>query len=354
MARILDANLNRAREAARVMEDYARFVLDDPAGCALLKRLRHDLAAWERALPADVLLAARDTPADVGTAISTDSERLRAGPREVLSAAARRLQEALRTVEEYLKTLRPEMAAQVQAMRYRVYELEQRLSLRGTRAAAFARVRLYVLITAALCRGDWLETAEAAIRGGAGCLQLREKQMSDRVLLERARRLAALCREHGALCIINDRPDLAVLADADGVHLGQEDLPAPRARRIVGPDRLIGVSTHDAGQLEAALQAGPDYVAVGPVFASPTKPQDHVPGPPLLGAAVARSPVPVVAIGGIDAGNLGILVQAGARCVCVCSAVLGADDPHAAARRLAGGLPAPRPVEPDEPELAGA
>ncbi len=353
MARILDANLNRAREAARVMEDYTRFVLEDPAGCALLKRLRHDLAACERALPANVLLAARDTPGDVGTTLSTESERLRANPRDVFSAAARRLQEALRTIEEYLKTFQPDLAARVEGMRYRVYELEQRLALRGARAAAFAGVRLYVLVTAALCRGDWLETAGEAVRGGAGCLQLREKGMPDRELLDRARRLVSLCREHGVLCIVNDRPDLAALADADGVHLGQEDLPPAQARRIVGADRLIGVSTHDVGQLEAALQAGPDYVAVGPMFASPTKPQDHIPGPPLLATAVRISKVPVVAIGGIDGNNLGILVQAGARCVCACSAVLGANDPREAARRLVAALPAPPgPVVPDEPQLA--
>ncbi|NLX20103.1 MAG: thiamine phosphate synthase [Phycisphaerae bacterium] len=334
IARIIDANFNRAREALRVMEDYARFVLDDPAGCEAVKSARHQLADCLRCLPLESLLTARDTPGDVGTRITTAGERDRPDARSACIAAAKRLPEALRTIEEYAKTFDPNLAAKVEALRYHAYQLEQQVLLRGTRAARFARVRLYVLITASLCRQDWLATAAEAIAGGAGCLQLREKDFEDRELLTRARWLVALCREHGVLSIINDRPDLAVLSDADGVHLGQTDLPVADARRVVGPDRLIGVSTHNPEQFRAALAERPDYLAVGPMFPSPTKPQDHVPGPDLLRLATGETRIPVVAIGGITPDRLAILASAGAGCVSVCSAVIGADDVRDAAGRL--------------------
>lgn len=334
IARMIDANFNRAREALRVMEDYARFVLDDPAGCEGLKRFRHDLAAILKRFPADELLAARDTPGDVGTQISTATERERGDARNVCVAAAKRLPEALRTIEEYAKTVDADLAAAVEALRYRSYSLEQQVFLRGERSARFAKVRLYVLITASLCREDWFETAADVIAGGAGCLQLREKDLDSGELLERARRMAALCREHNVLFIVNDRPDIAALCDADGVHVGQTDMSVADARRIVGPHRLVGKSTHTPEQLRAALAEGPDYVAVGPMFQSTTKPQDHVPGPALLEQAVRETTTPVVAIGGIAPENVGQLRTAGAACICVCSAVISAPDPRAAAKRF--------------------
>lgn len=332
VARIIDANFNRAREALRVMEDYVRFVLDDPAGCDALKRFRHDFTDSIRRLPARDLLAARDTPGDVGTEIRTEAESVRSDVRAVFVAAAKRLPEALRTIEEYGKIVDGEVARDIEALRYRSYDLEQRLTLRGDLSARFARVRLYVLMTASSCRNPWLATTEAAIRGGAGCIQLREKTLEDGDLVDRARRLAALCRERNVLFIVNDRPDVALLSGADGVHLGQTDMSTVDARRIVGPDRLIGVSTHDPDQLREAIASEPDYIAVGPMFDSPTKPQDHMPGPSLLAKAVSLTGIPIVPVGGISPKNMGELIRAGAHRFCVCSAVIGAEDVEQAAR----------------------
>jgi len=316
------------------MEDYARFVLDDPAGCAMLKQFRHDLRECVQRIPTGELLSARDTPGDVGTTISTQSERNRSDSRDVFTAAARRLCEALRTVEEYAKTFDAALSADFEALRYRGYDAEQRVIMRAPRSARFAKVRLYVLITASMCRRDWLATAEEAIAGGADCIQLREKSMDDRELLSRARHLAGLCRDRAAMFIVNDRPDIAVLSNADGVHLGQTDMPPADARRILGPDRLIGLSTHTPEQLRAALEVLPDYVAVGPMFASATKPQEHIPGPPLISLALAETSIPIVPIGGITPDNAGILREAGAERLCVCSAVIDSQDPRAAARAL--------------------
>jgi len=331
IARIIDANFNRAREALRVMEDYTRFVMDDPAGCEAIKRCRHDLSACCKRIPGDELLLSRDTPGDVGTGVSTASERDRQDARAVCVAAAKRLPEALRTIEEYCKTFDPTLAVEVESIRYRVYELEQQILLRGKRSSRFAKVRLYVLITAELCRQDWLTTAAEAIAGGAGCLQLREKELDEQELLARARQLNKLCREQEVLFIVNDRPDIAVLADADGVHVGQEDMSVADARRIVGPDRLVGISTHTPEQFRAAVEQLPDYIAVGPMFPSSTKPQTNVPGPELRALAVRETEIPIVAIGGITPDKLDTLSSAGARCICVCSAVVAAPDVRAAA-----------------------
>lgn len=334
IARILDANFNRAREALRVIEDYVRFVQDDHVGCELLKRMRHDFVTHMRQLPSQQLLAARNTPGDVGTSIFTASEQCRTDARDVCTAATKRLPEALRTIEEYGKTIDPQFAAGIEAIRYRAYDLEQRIMLRGERSAKFARIRLYVLITQACCTHDWLQTAESAIAGGADCIQLREKNLDGGELLNRAQQLGEVCRRHGVLFIVNDRPDIARLADADGVHVGQTDLPVCEARRIIGPDRLIGISTHNEQQFQAALTSGADYIAVGPMFHSPTKPQDIVPGPELLAAAGRLTDIPIVPIGGITAQNAALLQQAGARRLCACSAITLATDVSEATRQL--------------------
>lgn len=198
----------------------------------------------------------------------------------------------------------------------------------------FEGVRLYVLVTQARCARDWFEAATAAIDGGADCIQLREPTLPDAELLRRARRLAEWCRSRRVLLIINDRPDVARLVDADGVHVGQDDLPIEAVRRIIAPGALVGASTHDARELSTALSAGPDYVAVGRMFTSQTKPSPSVAGVALLREALARATVPVVPIGGITAQNVSALIDAGARCAAVCDAVVGASDPAAAAATL--------------------
>ncbi len=339
--RIIDANFNRAREALRVMEEFARFVLDDGPGTDQAKRLRHELAAVAAALPAGALLAARDAAGDVGAAISTPSEARRGSTREVATAAAKRCAEALRCLEEYGKLIDASLASRIERLRYDAYGLEQRLLLDGPRRARLAAARLHVIVTASHCRGgDWLAVAAAALEGGADVLQLREKSLPDVELLARARRIVALARQRGALAIINDRPDIARLADADGVHLGQDDLAASEARAILGPHRLVGRSSHRREQARAAAAERPDYLAIGPVFQTAIKPQSAPIGTALAGEVARTSACPVVAIGGIVPQNIGALAAEGVRCVAVCRAVIGADDPAAVCRALRRALDA--------------
>ncbi len=194
-----------------------------------------------------------------------------------------------------------------------------------------AGVRLYVLITESLCKRPWQEAARLAIEGGADCLQLREKNLSSRELLWRARELVSICREGGAVSIINDRPDIAILAAADGVHVGQDDACATDVRRIIGPDKIIGVSTHRIEQARQALLDGADYIGVGPVFPSTTKPQEHLAGLEYAREVKAELTIPAIAISGINAQNLPRLLETGINAVAVSSSVLSADDPKAAA-----------------------
>lgn len=206
------------------------------------------------------------------------------------------------------------------------------------RREAFARVRLYVLITQSACRRPWLAAAEEAIIGGADCLQLREKDLEGGELLERARALVALCRQHDVLCIINDRPDIAILSDADGVHVGQGDLPAREVRRLIGEDRLIGVSTHGMEQARTAVVDGADYIGVGPVFRSSTKPREILPGLAYARQVAKEISIPSVAIGGIHAQNIGEVAATGVSAAAATASVVGADDPRAAATLLKKGM----------------
>jgi len=195
--------------------------------------------------------------------------------------------------------------------------------------------RLYVIIDrAAIGSRDLAEVAAGAIRGGADVIQLRDKAASARVLIEEATRLLPLTRAARISLIINDRPDVARAVGADGVHLGQEDLSIHAARDIVGPDRLIGRSTHSLDQALAAQGEGVDYIGLGPIFPTPTKPGYGSVGTALIGVVRTAVRVPIVCIGGIEESVLDEVLRAGARCVAVVRAVCGVRDPEAAARRL--------------------
>lgn len=338
--RILDADFNRAREAARVVEDFARFALNAPGPAERAKTLRHDLrSAYEKLGGDAVNLAARDTPGDVGTTIKAADESRREDPAAVVAANFKRLTEALRSLEEFGKTVSPAAAAEFERLRYAAYSLEHEINAWLRPSRKFASVRLYVIVTEALCSGPIDKTVEAVIAGGADAIQLREKSMPDGRLLELARRLRGITAGRGALFIVNDRPDIAALAGADGVHVGQTELPCREARKIVGADRIVGVSTHKIEQARTAVADGADYIGVGPMFRSATKPRDFVAGSEYLRQVAAEIPIPAAAIAGITPGNVDQLTAVGCRCVAVCSAIISAADPKAEAEKFKRALP---------------
>jgi len=336
--RILDANLNRAREALRVVEEHARFRRGDERLSAALKSLRHDLATAAAALPRRDLLAARDAAGDVGAALSTPGEQQRADADAVVTAALKRLQEALRVIEEYGKVLDPGLAAAIERLRFRAYDLERDLAA-SEAGARFADARLYVLVTEALCQRPWLSVVEAAVAGGADVIQLREKDLTDREYLDRAERALAVCRRAGALFVVNDRLDIAQLIGADAIHIGQDDLPAERVRHLVGPAMAVGVSTHTIEQARAAVAAGADYLGVGPMFPTATKPGEPVVGLDFAREVAAEIDIPCFALGGITPENVGRVVSAGIKRIAVSAAVIATANPESAARTLRQSLP---------------
>lgn len=187
-------------------------------------------------------------------------------------------------------------------------------------------------------RDDLALFLDACIRGGVDVVQLREKHLEARPLLERARLAAAVCRDHGVPFILNDRPDLALEAGADGVHVGQEDAPASLARRIVGPDGLVGLSTHAPAELEGSAAEPVDYVSVGPVVPTPTKPGRAGTGPGYLAYAASMSARPWFVTGGVTPTAVSGLVRAGARRFVVVRWLTEAPDPFGAARALRAAL----------------
>jgi thiamine-phosphate pyrophosphorylase len=203
------------------------------------------------------------------------------------------------------------------------------------RREALAAARLYLVV-------DLVPSVEAivgaALRGGVDIVQLRDKEAADAEIVDVGSRLGALCRAAGALFLVNDRPDLAVACDADGVHVGQDDVAVEEARRRVGPDRLIGLSTHSREQLEAAATSGADYVSVGPVWATPTKQGRPAVGLEFVHFAAKHAALPFFAIGGIDESNVGEVVAAGAGRIAAVRAIRDAPDPEAAARGLRSAL----------------
>jgi thiamine-phosphate pyrophosphorylase len=333
-ARVLDAAANRAREALRVLEDYTRFSLGDAFLTEQLKTLRHELRQALELLPDELLLQSRETQRDVGTSISTDSERTRQTLGDVVQAACKRLEEALRSLEEFGKLLHPDLAGRLEQLRYRAYTAERALLLGATARQRLGRCRLQVLLTGSLCSAamDW--TIAEAAAAGADMIQLREKELTDRELLGRARDVRRWTRQSNVLFILNDRPDLARLVEADGVHLGQDDLPLHEARRIVGPDMLIGISTHSLDQVRQAVLDGANYIGVGPAFPSATKDFGDFPGLDFVRQAAEETTLPQFVIGGINAQTLPVAVEAGARRIAVSHAVCKADDPRQAVTEL--------------------
>jgi thiamine-phosphate pyrophosphorylase len=329
--RLVDASANRASEGLRVVEDCVRFVLDDRHLTELCKRLRHDLAAALAAVPFEQRLAARETQADVGTELTMPSERQRPDLESVLTANFLRLEESLRSLEELGKIIDPDMAAQIRHIRYQSYTLHRAVHITRSSRQRLQGVRLQVLLDGRATPEEFDRLAQGLVAAGVGAIQLRDKTLDDRRLLDRAERLRRWTAGTPTVLIVNDRPDLAALARADGVHLGQEDLPVKDARAIVGPGRLIGVSTHSIEQARQAVLDGADYIGVGPTFPSGTKRFEHFPGVELLRAVAAEIGLPAFAIGGITRDNLPQVLAAGFTRVAVGGAIVSAEDPAGAA-----------------------
>jgi thiamine-phosphate pyrophosphorylase len=334
--RIIDANFNRAREAIRVIEDYCRFALNSAPLSERAKQLRHQLSAAINKLDAGRLISSRDTLGDVGAGKTVDTQLTRSSLNDCFTAGCKRLTEALRTLAEMSHTQNRAVAETIEKLRFAAYALEKDIVLFAEPAEKFKRVGLYVVITSNL-PADVISLAHKCVAGGADCIQIRAKGINDDTLFATAVEFVQICKAAGVLGIINDRVDIAVAAGADGVHLGQNDLPIEQARKLELSPLIIGKSTHSLKQLYAACSEAPAYVSLGPVFASETKPDVEVAGlnyvregtKKLIGTGIGN-----VAIGGITPDNVTEVLDAGATAIAVSSGVAKAADAAELCRKL--------------------
>jgi thiamine-phosphate pyrophosphorylase len=336
--RILDANLNRSLEALRTLEDIARF-----SDFAILqhryKELRHALRAAASNWDSAGMLASRNAESDVGRDFKLPTEAQRAaGLIDIAAAAAGRIQESLRSLEEIAKFASPATSPQIEAIRYQVYDLNAALLLKLKRDVAFLQAsKLYVLADCAQQLPEFIRRVEALSHGGVDVIQIRDKTAEPRRQIDYARAARNAVDEAKTRIIMNDRADLAVTSGVYGVHVGQTDLSVEETRRLVPNPMVIGLSTHDLVQIEQAIECGADYIGCGPTFPSQTKSFDQFSGLDFLRSAAERlggAGLPAFAIGGIQLVNVGEVVSAGVRRVAVGHALWHSKGPGDDAKRF--------------------
>jgi len=333
--RIIDANCNRIGEGLRFLEDVARFLLNDASLSHQLKAMRHNMVKSLSQF-GPTLMSERNAETDVGigTEISHQQDLL-----SLVTANARRVEEALRVVEELSKL--PDLSSALhskdfETARFNLYTLQRELLSRLMRRQKIKQLTgLYVIIdTETLGFKGEVDAARKAINGGASVIQLRDKQHSKGELLAIAKQLRDLCRKSSVLFMVNDYLDIALASEADGIHIGQDDLPLSVIRKELPVDKVIGLSTSTLAEAQKAEAEGVDYIAVGSIFSSPTKPKAIVVGLERLRQIGKTISIPIVAIGGINRQNIGEIIKAGADSAAVISAVLNQKDIESAARQL--------------------
>lgn len=333
LKRIIDANLNRAAEAARILEEIARFILDDIGLSEKLKNIRHKINTAQEGDYSNYLKA-RDTENDVG--INIENTTGRNNIENIFKANIKRLQQALRTLSEY-SLENAKNSVLFEKLRYESYTLEKIMwSKIGANEKISTDKKLYLVTNSDNFKteDEFLDAIASALQGGVDILQLREKTMPANKILELGKKVKQLCLQYGTTFIVNDRIDIALLLEADGVHLGQDDLDIKSARSILGDKCIVGISTHEPAQALKAVEDGADYIGVGPVFATPTK-EGRIPvGLEYVKWASENINIPFFAIGGINEANFSDVINAGADRIAVVRAIINAKFPQKAAENF--------------------
>ncbi len=336
--RIIDANLNRAGEGLHLLEDVARLVLDDATLTQQLKTIRHQVLRGDWAFNQQ-LVQSRDAEGDVGVETEAPGEAKERELPIMVVANARRVQESLRILEELAKVPSPPPKLDPQKFkqaRFALYTIEQKLLSKLLRRDKAVKLSgLYAVIDSETLGGRrHIEVAEELIRGGAKIIQFRDKSRDKSERLSITQGLKDLCSGQGVLFIVNDYIGLALATDADGLHLGQKDLPVSVARRLLPIDKIIGCSVTTVEQAIAAQSSGADYIAVGSIYPTSSKEMAVVVGLEGLHQIKQAVSLPVVAIGGINKDNAAEVLAAGADAVAVISAILKAKDLEEATRQI--------------------
>ena len=330
--RILDANINRSLEALRTIEEYTRFILNDRLLTESVKQMRHDLQTLTEQFPWVERVLARDSVRDVGRSVAIDSEYERHDISHVVAAALGRLKQSLRVLEEYSKVLAAEFGEAFERLRYQTYDLEKVIVGQEAANNLLESLTIYGLVAGWEKQAEFESHVIALLRAGIDVIQLRDKNLDDKTLLARSTRLRELIDEEIeqsgrlVLMIVNDRPDIARISRADGVHLGQTEIPVSAARELLGDQFIIGVSTHCPEQVEKAVKDGADYIGCGPTFPSSTKAFEEFPGTQFLNWVSKHCTLPAFAIGGINTDNVQQVSNAGFTRVAISGCLQNADD----------------------------
>jgi thiamine-phosphate pyrophosphorylase len=335
--RIIDANFNRIGEGLRVLEEFARLSLNDVVLTGQLKELRHKILHIDDKLQ-QRLIGARNALGDVGAGLEVEEEDKQGRhPRETIIANAKRVQESLRVLEEIAKEPGLNLASRdYEKARFELYTIEKELLSKMLRQDKIKRLTgLYVIIDVEFLRGrSYIDVAGETIRGGTKIIQVRDKKDCLRDFYTIALEMEKFCAERDVLFIVNDSLEIALAADADGLHVGRDDLPIAEARRLLPIDKMLGASAKTVEEARAAQSAGADYLGVGAMYATVTKAGAAVVGPGRIKELKKSVNLPIVAIGGINKDNIGNVVKAGADAAAVISAVMEAADIEQATRQL--------------------
>ncbi len=330
IAQLIDANLDRAREGLRVMEDWCRFGLKRSDFSIQIKDWRQELGVHHH----NIYRKARLTSNDPAMGVSHPLQKVRSTPEAVFIANSSRVQEALRVIEEFTRITDPKLSELATKIRYETYEIEIKV-LNNTEGAhkrqTLKDCSIYLITTQ---KRNLEEIVLQALKAGVKIVQYREKFLPDSEKISQAKYLASLCKKYNSLFIVNDRIDIAIAVDADGVHLGQEDIPTHIARELLGDEKIIGRSTHCLQDIKNAEEEGCDYIGIGPIFSSETKKQLTPIGIDNLRKGLSKTLLPAFAIGGINSSNIKNLNQINNLRIAVSNAIINSRDPFSKTEEL--------------------
>ncbi|MCK4234897.1 thiamine phosphate synthase [candidate division WOR-3 bacterium] len=329
--RIIDANLNRACEGLRILEDIVRFSFNDKELTLRIKKERHRLREIFAQEELESVIE-RDVDGDVGSGPSRLEEK-RGNLFDIVIHNVKRVEESLRSLEEMSKLFSVKKAQRMKLMRFKIYSIDKSVKELCYSKKGFRREGIYIVLPDRRKR-ELLGIVKAIVDAPVSAIQLRSKSLTSLELIEVARSIRKITAKKDISFIVNDRVDIALAVDADGVHIGQDDIPLKDARKLAGYLFTIGVSTHSIDEAKKAEREGADYVAFGSIFRTASKPNPIVQGIGRLKKLKNEVNLPIVAIGGITDKNIKEVSSAGADYAAVMSYVSDAKDPGAAVRKL--------------------
>ena len=323
ISQIIDANLDRAREGLRVLEDWARFGLGNEDFVIRIKNFRQILGKNHL----EIYKISRNHIEDQCKGLTHSEQSNRKSPSKIISSNSARVQEALRVIEEFSRDHNNKLSTIASEIRYQIYTLEIELLNFNNRKRAELIISENNLYSITDHRENLLETIEKILLAGVKIIQHRYKEGNDKEHLKEAIEINNLCKKYNSLFIVNDRVDIALASNADGVHLGQDDIDIKTARKVLGISKIIGVSANNSADINKAVTDGCDYIGVGPVFPTLTKKNKEPLGLEKIKALTKDINIPYFAIGGINKLNISSLKSHGISKVAIVSGLLNSEDP---------------------------